>query len=205
MKSKSFLHSLSSGCSQGLKLKSVEEFEKANIQLKTIRLKSDGTPKESMSFPSFKFRELVNESWVDSDFFDLLDSKKFCFAVFQCGNKECSGARVFKGFYLWNMPQSDISKAAKTWRLTKSLVRSGTIVKELKETKKGVVRRTHFPAQKGTEVAHVRPHAQNAADVYPLPTADQLTGVTEYTKHCFWLNADYLKMVIANLQSVPNH
>ena len=202
--SKSFLHSLCIRMLTETKARSVEEFDKANIQLKTIRLKSDGTPKESMSFPSFKFRELVNESWVDSDFFELLDSKKFCFAVFQCQNKDCSGARVFKGFYLWNMPQSDISKAAKTWRLTKTLVRNGAIVKELKETKKGIERQTHFPAQKNTEVAHVRPHAQNAADVYPLPTADKLTGATAYTKHSFWLNADYLKKVIAGLQSVPN-
>ena len=202
--SKSFLHSLCVRMLTGTKARSVEEFDKANIQLKTIRLKSDGTPKESMSFPAFKFMDLVNESWVDSDFFDLLDSKKFCFAVFQCENKDCSGDRLFKGFYLWNMPQSDIAKAAKTWRLTKTLVRSGTIVKELKETKRGIERQTHFPGQKSTDVAHVRPHAQNAVDVYPLPTADQLTGATEYTKQSFWLNADYLKKVIANLQSVPN-
>ena len=52
--------------------------------------------------------------------------------------------------------------------------------------------------------AHVRPHARNAADVYPLSTADKLTGATEYTKHSFWLNADYLKKVIAALQSAPN-
>ena len=202
--SKSFLHSLCIRMLTGTKARSVEEFDKANIQLKTIRLKSDGTPKESMSFPSFKFRELVKESWLDSDFFELLDSKKFCFAVFQCQNKDCSGARVFKGFFLWNMPQSDISKAAKTWRLTRTLVRNGTIVKELKETKNGTRRQTHFPAYKNTEVAHVRPHAKDAADVYPLPMADKLTGATEYTKHSFWLNADYLKKVIAGLQSVPN-
>ena len=202
--SKSFLHSLSIRMLTGTNARSIEEFDKANIQLKTIRLKSDGTPKESMSFPCFKFKELVKESWIDSDFFQLLDSKKFCFVVFQCDNMDCSGNLVFKGFYLWNMPQSDIAKAAKTWRLTKTLVRNGNIVKELKETKKGIERQTHFPSQKNTEVAHVRPHAQNAADAYPLPTVDQLTGALEYTKHSFWLNADYLKKVIATLQSVPN-
>ena len=62
--------------------------------------------------------------------------------------------------------------------------------KELKETKRGIERQTHFPGQKSTDVAHVRPHAQNAVDVYPLPTADHLTGATEYTKQSIWLNAE---------------
>lgn len=39
----------------------------------------------------------------------------------------------------------------------------------------------------------VRPHARNAADTYELPFADKLTGLTEYTKHSFWLNASYVK------------
>ncbi|MBP92639.1 MAG: DNA mismatch repair protein, partial [Flavobacteriaceae bacterium] len=43
------------------------------------------------------------------------------------------------------------------------------------------------------KVSHVRPHARNAADTYELPIADKLTGLTEYTKHCFWLNASYVK------------
>ena len=116
--SKSFLHSLCIRMLTGTKARSVEEFDKANIQLKTIRLKSDGTPKESMSFPSFKFRELVNESWVDSDFFELLDSK-FClpFSVPEQGLQRRTSVQ---GFYLWNMLQSDISKAAQTWRLTEA-------------------------------------------------------------------------------------
>jgi len=41
--------------------------------------------------------------------------------------------------------------------------------------------------------AHVRPHAQNANDTYPLPVADKLTGLTDYTKHCFWINASYVR------------
>ena len=43
-------------------------------------------------------------------------------------------------------------------------------------------------------MSHVRPHARNAADTYDLPVADKLTGLRhEYTKHCFWLNASYVK------------
>ena len=40
----------------GLKKNRVEEFEKADIKVKTIRLSKAGTPKEAMSFPSFKYK-----------------------------------------------------------------------------------------------------------------------------------------------------
>jgi hypothetical protein len=33
-------------------------------------------------------------------------------------------------------------------------------------------------------------------DTYALPIPDKLTGTTEYTKHCFWLNASYVKASI---------
>ncbi|MGB5665585.1 MAG: hypothetical protein WBM53_01965 [Maribacter sp.] len=42
-------------------------------------------------------------------------------------------------------------------------------------------------------ISHVRPHATNKDDTYPLPVADELTGLLDYTKHCFWLNSSYVK------------
>jgi hypothetical protein len=42
-------------------------------------------------------------------------------------------------------------------------------------------------------IAHIRPHAQNNEDTYPLPKIDSLTQKKEYTKHGFWLNASYVK------------
>ena len=48
------------------------------------------------------------------------------------------------------------------------------------------------------EYCHVRPHAQKAIDVYPLPVKDKLTGLEEYTKQCFWLNNSYVLKIIEN-------
>ena len=69
-------------------------------------------------------------------------------------------------------------------------VSNGEIVRGI--TDKGM-RRTFFPKKSDNRISHVRPHAQNAADTYDLPVADKLTGLTKYTKHCFWLNARYVK------------
>ena len=45
----------------GIKGNHAEEFEKANIVVKAIRLEENGKMKESMSFPLFKFCELVEQ------------------------------------------------------------------------------------------------------------------------------------------------
>ena len=44
-------------------------------------------------------------------------------------------------------------------------------------------------------VCHVRPHGRNANDTIKLPVHDKLTGATEYTKQCFWINNSYIKKI----------
>lgn len=50
----------------GIKGNHAEEFEKANIVVKTIRIGKNNKIKESMSFPTFKFKELIEEEWETS-------------------------------------------------------------------------------------------------------------------------------------------
>ena len=69
-------------------------------------------------------------------------------------------------------------------------VSKGEIVKEVNH--KGF-RKTYFPKKTENRISHVRPHARNKDDTYDLPIADKLTGLSKYTKHCFWLNAAYVK------------
>lgn len=164
--------------------KSVEEFEKAEIIVKTVRLKENNLPKEDISFPNFKYEEIVNEEWNDSNFKDILEHK-FLFVFFQFENEQL----VLRKVKFWNMPYADILEAEKVWAKTKDIVSKGNIVREVK----GKTRYTNFPNKKFNSVSHVRPHATNAADTYPLPTKDKLTKAKEYTKHCFWLNNTYLR------------
>lgn len=170
----------------GLQLgQKIEEFEKADIQVKTIRLKENDLPKEDISFPTFEYQELVETDWEDSDFKNILESK-FFFVFYQFEGENL----ILRKVKFWNMPHSDILVAKNVWEKMVKTVSNGEIVKEL--TEKGV-RKTYFPKKTENKVSHVRPHARNAADTYELPVADKLTGLTEYTKHCFWLNASYVK------------
>lgn len=181
---KSFYASLTKAI-LGIELnKEVEEFEKAEIIVKTVRLKENNLPKEDISFPNFKYQEIVNEEWDDSNFKDILEHK-FLFVFFQFEQEEL----VLRKVKFWNMPYADIHEAEKVWTKTKEIVAKGNIVKEIKSD----IRYTNFPNKAFSSVSHVRPHATNAADTYPLPTKDKLTKANEYTKHCFWLNNTYVR------------
>lgn len=163
----------------------IEEFEKADIQVKTIRLKENNLPKEDVSFPTFEYKELIETEWEDSDFKTILESK-FFFVFYQFDNNQL----ILRKVKFWNMPYSDIQEAKTVWDKTVDTVLKGEIVKEV--TDKGV-RKTYFPKKTENRISHVRPHAQNAADTYELPVKDKSTGLTEFTKHCFWFNASYVK------------
>jgi len=164
--------------------KEIEEFEKAEIIVKTVRLKENNLPKEDISFPNFKYEEIINEEWEDSNFKDILEHK-FLFVFFQFEDEQL----VLRKVKFWNMPYTDILEAEKVWAKTKDIVSKGKIVKEVI----GTIRYTNFPNKSFNSVSHVRPHATNAADTYPLPTKDKLTKAKEYTKHCFWLNNTYVR------------
>ena len=67
------------------------------------------------------------------------------------------------------MPNKDIYEAKKVWLKTKQLIHKGNIVKGIKYNKKGKSNRvTNFPGKKFSTVSHVRPHAQDTFDTYPL-------------------------------------
>lgn len=169
--------------------KEIEEFEKAEIQVKTVRLKENNLPKEDMSFPTFKYEEIVNEDWENSDFKDILEHK-FLFVFFQFENDKL----VLRKVKFWNMPYSDLQEVKKVWIKTQQVVSKGEIIKGFNTNKNGKVsRETNFPNKKFSSISHVRPHAKDASDTYPLPKKDKLTKQIEYTKHCFWLNNSYVR------------
>lgn len=170
-------------------LNETEEFLKANIIPKTVRIEQNGRIKESMSFPAFKYNELVNQEWENSDLRESLESTKYLFFVFKMENNEY----VFKGIKLWNMPEMVIDNEVQTmWQKTVDIIKSGNIVKSVDRG----YRETNFPGASENKACHVRPHARDAQDTYPLPVADKLTGATEYTKHCFWINNSYLEELL---------
>ena len=160
-----------------------EEFVKANIVIKTIRLKEmtaiKDKIKENMSFPTFKFKELVEEEWEDSAFGNYLRETRFLFVVYKYDVNE---KLRLKGCQFWNIPYADLEGNVKTvWEQTKKVIQNGLKI----EVKKGKLS-SNLPAKSENPVCHVRPHGKNSEDRYELPD-----GRT-YPKQCFWLNNTYI-------------
>ncbi|CUV65906.1 Type-2 restriction enzyme Sau3AI [Sulfurovum sp. enrichment culture clone C5] len=174
----------------GIELKNeIEEFSKADIIVKTVRLNHDNLPKEHISFPAFKFEDIVEETWDNSSFKSILEHK-FLFIFLKYDNEDLKLQKV----KFWNMPYNDIKEVRKMWLKTKCVIKNGNIVKEIKFDKNGKERRlTNFPNKKFNHISHVRPHALNSKDTYKLPKIDKVTKDDVYTKHCFWLNDSYVK------------
>jgi DNA mismatch repair endonuclease MutH len=156
-----------------------EEFQKAGIVPKTIRVQHNGTIKESMSFPTFDFIKLSKEgSWESSELYNYLAPTKFLFIIFQ---EQRTGEYVFDRVMFWNIPNDDLEEVRKVWERTVRTIREGV---RLVRTARGVT--NDLPKQTENPVAHVRPHGRDAADKLPLPDGRMMT------KQCFWLNNSYV-------------
>lgn len=148
----------------------IEEFEKANVTLRVLALEPSSRLTESISFPIFKYTEIVNETWEESSFYEQLSQKKFLFVVFK---KSKEGIDIFEQIKFWNFPMKDIDKAKWVWEET---------VKRILNKKAD-----YLPSLKENTVAHVRPHGRTGEDKID-------TGYgTKEVKKCFWLNAKYIE------------
>lgn len=153
---------------------SVPELQKADIELKVVRLKPTGKLREAVSFPNFTYLGIDKEDWEDSTFFERID-RRFLFVVFQ---ETPDGGEVLKSAGYWSMPYEDKQEAQKVWEETKSRVQRDVY---------------DFPKASENPVAHVRPKGRNSRDTYPTLFGGRAK------KYCFWLNKDYVQRVIDSL------
>lgn len=161
------------------KIAYTDEFQKANIIPKTIRLRRDDKIKECMSFPQFDFIELSQETeWEESELYNYLAPTKFLFVIFK---EQDNGDWEFERIKFWNIPNDDLEEVRKVWQRTIDTINNGV---ELIPTPRGV--RNNLPKQSENRVAHVRPHAKDGNDKLSLPDGRMMT------KQCFWLNNTYI-------------
>ena len=163
----------------GVKGNHAEEFEKANIAVKTIRIGKNDRIKESMSFPTFRFKELLEEKWEESTFGNYLRETRFLFVVFKYDKDDILRLR---GCQFWNIPYVDLETDVRSvWERTQKVISDGLQIRMIEG-----VRYNNLPKASENPVCHVRPHAQNAEDTYELPDG------RKYPKQCFWLNNTYI-------------
>ncbi len=161
----------------GVKERSIAEFEKAGLILKTIRLEQNGNLKEAMSFQTIKYSEIVDEGkWEDSDWYQTIAARRFLFIVFRKEKDGTPSDAILERVFFWAMPCADIPKAMELWRDTRDKVRNGDY--------------SHFLKMSEHAVCHIRPKAKNAADMMNTPQGGKAQ------KYCWWLNRDYVLAVV---------
>lgn len=163
----------------GIKGNKAEEFAKAGIVVKTIRIQNTGHIKESMSFPAFKFKELVEENWEDSTFGNYLRETKFLFVVYKFDENDILH---LQGCQFWNIPYEDLENDVRSvWEKTKTIIKEGLIIE-----KSNGKYSSNLPKIKDNRVCHVRPHGKDSTDTDELPDGRM------FPKQCFWLNNTYI-------------
>jgi len=158
----------------GVNSKYIAEFEKANVELKTIRLERNGNLKESMSFKQIQYTEIVNECWENSYWLETL-TKRFFFVVFQ---KDRNGKLRLKKVMFWAMPVSDLEIARKFWEDTRAKI----LANEFDD----------FIKASDNRVCHVRPKGRDSDDLMATATGRMVK------KKSYWLNAKYIKKIISD-------
>lgn len=154
-----------------------EEFKKAGLTMKTIRVKQNGTIKEAMSFENLDYIEIAEcENWYDSRLYELFSSR-FMFVVYREKNLNKEDY-VLDNVFFWTMPQDDLIVAEKYWKHIRKNVLENKISAE------------YWWKQKDRKKFHVRPKARNSSDLAITITGDFAK------KYCYWFNNEYVKQII---------
>lgn len=181
----------------GVRKEKALEFEKANIVVKTIRLTKNNKIKESMSFPTFKVKELIKEEWENSTVNEFFNTTKFLFVVY----KEFDDTFKLHGSIFWNMPTNDIENTLKNeWENAVRIFKEGVEFTPKQRGKETIIS-TNLPKLNNTEILHVRNHSQKS--VYVIDNVkygngeisrdgDELPNGDIISKQCFWLNNKYI-------------
>lgn len=165
----------------------LEEFQKANITLKTIVLQKNDKPRESMSFKQIQYKEIINEEWDDFEINKIHQDGRFLWVVMKAlkpYTKQSDLALediVIEKVMFWGMPYEDLQVYYKSlWEDTKQKIIKGDY--------------KNFLGAKNNPVGHIRPKARNSKDLMETPQG------TFEKKKCFWINADYIAKQIKNAE-----
>lgn len=177
--------------SKSKRISNAEEFVKSGIMMKTVRLKANGMPKESMSFKNIDYQEIYdNDDWLESEAYEIF-TNRFLFVVFKpkpgetitvhnnkTGEDITEQSYVLDKVFFWTMPDKDLQTAKRYWEHIRQNVLNDNIQLD------------SFWSISDKRGFHVRPKATNKRQLVPNPNG----GMAE--KYCYWLNADFVKQII---------
>jgi DNA mismatch repair protein MutH len=157
----------------------IREFAEMGLTPRIARVNDDLMPYEATSFPSFRYRELIQEEWMDSD---LLSRVEYMLFIPVHGRTKATpqGDCTFGAPRFWRPSDPDLELMRREWELFRIEIERG---RALKLT----------PASETTAI-HVRPHGRNARDT------DDAPGVGQVVKKSFWLNQPFVAEILRGIR-----
>ena len=154
-----------------------DEFLKAGLTLKTIRVQANDRIKEAMAFENIDYQEVYdNDNWFDSRLYEIFSSR-FLFVIFKEQTKG-KGDYILDDVFFWTMPQRDLASAEDYWEHIRKNVLENHIDHQ------------YFWKSGDNMKFHVRPKARNSRDLADNPNG----GMCK--KFCYWFNNDYVRQIV---------
>lgn len=161
----------------GVKSPKIKEFEKANLQQKSIRLEPSGVLKESMVFSQIDYKGVIEEQeWEDSVWYETL-TQRFLFVVFRKSTDYNDNKKaILEKVFFWTMPRKDLNIAREFWLDIKAKIAADDF--------------EHFWKLSDHRICHVRPKAKDSSDLTEAPSGRMVK------KKGYWLNAEYVLGIV---------
>lgn len=153
----------------------IREFERFGVEVKTTPISPSGKPWESMSFPAFRYRELADEDWEDSDLLSRLNRLFIIPLVRDEEDTPFAEHRLGRPFF-WSPTADELEEIEREWTLFRDEIRIGHA--------------DDLPKPKTTKYIHVRTKGRNSLDKDDAP----VVGLVP--KKAFWLNASYVSLIV---------
>lgn len=181
----------------GIKSNRAEEFAKAGIVVKTLRLEDLGKCDENTSLPTFKAKEIINEDWETSELCNYLSDTKFLYFIYLRDGEEY---RLFQTKF-WSVPEDDIDGSMReVWEDTVSKIQNNEVKFTIFPYGKTSKVSSNFTKQTDNKGIYVNVHTSQPA--YKLHNGfekgnlkahgDELPNGEIMTKSSFWFDKHYL-------------
>ena len=159
-----------------------EEFLKAGMMMKAIRVQANGNIKEAMAFENIDYKEVYdNDEWIESRLYEIFSSR-FLFVVFKEQHKG-QGDYLLEKIFFWTMPQADLNVAEEYWEHIRQNVLEDHVDHE------------YFWKESTNMNFHVRPKGAKSSDRTANPLGE---GYAPCKKFCYWFNNKYITKIVNN-------
>lgn len=166
-------------------LNNIEQFQKANIKFKTIRLREKNN--QDMSFPNINFHEILKINFEDSTWYEWLAETKYLFVVFE----DTPSGTFLKKQLFWNLPYEQLQELEKLYNHIKEQLQEGAIeVNIIKNNSGKEIWKNNLPKKGFVPNFQIRPKGNKESKFTTLPDG------RKFKKMCLFLNKEYLHKTI---------